>query len=169
MRKCLKYLLIMLFIGSLGSVLMNNSRLTIDEGEKVLPRGSQARIRVFKNEVVIQSKNEPTKRIKQPRSGEIVVEVDDTGRVLVRQPGYWPKLVLVPQLGIVASKRIEPTISVQFLRSERLGLATSLGITPSIVYLSLDKDILTNASLGFFYGYDLAMDNRVGIKFSLFF
>jgi hypothetical protein len=136
-----------------------------------LPKEVISEVTVNRDKIVIREQSKPTQTLKLPKSGQVKIVTNKEGvepQVEVEKASWMPNLVCLPQLGICASKQIEPLLGVQFVRCEPIQTGIGVALTPSLVGLTLEKDILDNASVGLLWGYDKELHQTVGLVFSLF-
>jgi len=134
-----------------------------------LPENAISRVTVAKEGISIEEKKGTIHKIPLPKTDKVIVITDKDGSVSIEKSSWMPELVCLPQMGISLSRTLEPQLGLQFLRSEPFGLGVSLGITPTILSLNLDKDVLSNSYIGLFVGYDKDLHNTIGFRFGLFF
>lgn len=134
-----------------------------------LPKNLYNRVVVASNRLLVQTREGKVSSVIVPRTGKIAITTDTKGNTSIEQPSWVPTLCVLPHLGTSLSQTIEPSIGLQFLRSERLLVGVSLNATPSRAYLSIDRDIFRNSLVSANFGYEWSGRSFVGIGFSLYF
>lgn len=130
---------------------------------KQIPSDSKAIVTILPDKVLIND-GSTLKEVKIPKSGKSTIDMKKSGEVLVEGPGWMPILCTVPNVGINFGKKVEPYVGVQLIREEPLGLGLGPNLSPSMVGISLDKDLGNSVVLGIQYGYTFEGDSRVSFK-----
>jgi hypothetical protein len=119
----------------------------IDNNVKPLPANTQALVTVSKSRVVVQDKDS-VEEVAVPKFGTIRVRVADTGQVVLESANWLPRLGVRPYVGAAYTGRLEPILGIQVLRIEPIQLGLSLDVTPSLLGVSINKDVSDNAIAG---------------------
>ena len=114
---------------------------------QALPKDTQAVVTIKKNKVTVQDRN-VIKEIVIPKFGTLAIRVTDKGQVVLESSNRLPRLGVRPHVGVAYTGRIEPVLGIQVLRIEPMQLGASLCVTPSLIGLSIDKDLTDNAIVG---------------------
>jgi hypothetical protein len=89
-----------------------------------------------------------TRSIPLPKFGDTKITVKDSGAVVVEKEYNFIETGVRPHAGIAYTGKVEPMVAIQCVRIEDWELGVSGVITPSLVGISLDKDISSNALAG---------------------
>ena len=140
---------------------------------KVLSKGpelapGELRLDLGNKELVIYEEGKPVKRVAVPRTGTRRITKKQSEDVQIERLSWMPEVVLLPQIGISLGRQLEPLVGIQWLRIRPLKVGLSLNITPQMVGIGIERDILSNCNLGLVYG--LSYDNYTlwALKFALF-
>lgn len=125
-----------------------------------LPQDVSVRVQEKGRQLVVRTQKD-TKVLTKPRMGEAKIDVKDDGTIVASNP--WVSVGAVPNIGVVYHGELEPSIGIQIVRQEDMGLGLGVDATPTMVGISLSKDVWDNSAVGIFYAKD-----SVGVKFSLF-
>lgn len=137
--------------------------------QESLPEGVKRIISVDRAKVVDTTRG-GSKVAVMPKFGAIEVRVRDNGDVVLATTGYMPIVGIRPYLGASYCGKIEPLLGVQLVRVEPWGLGLGVDATPSLVGVSLNKDVLANSIVGIGVGATLNnLSRQTYIHFSLAF
>lgn len=171
MKHILIYILVSLLIISLGYNYSKYLSRPPVKTQTELPEKVLSEVVVTKGTVVIKSREKADQTIYIPKSGKVVIRTNRENvvpTVEINKASWIPSLASLAHVGISVSSKIEPMFGIQLIRQETFRLGISLNITPSMVGISLDRDILDNASIGLMYGYDRELLNRIALHLSLY-
>ena len=139
---------VMAGIAMLSVYMMLNTGKPTATAVKRLPKGTAATVTVNRSKVISQDSKNNIKVIPIPKFGELKFIVTDKGEVVLKSTGWMPQLGTRPYLGIAYTGKIEPLVGIQVMRLEPIGLGVSFDMTPSLIGISLSKDIFDNTLLG---------------------
>jgi len=135
---------------------------------EALPRGASATIKVSPTQVRVNTGTKIS-TIKVPKFGEANIKVTPKGEVIAESTSYWPTTGTRVHMGVAYSGRVEPLVGVQLVRIEPLEVGVSVDATPSMIGVSLSKDVLSNSLAGLGIGIDYEANKRVYTYFSVSF
>jgi len=162
-------MIILLVAIGVFSLYMALQKPTAVKDVKPLPKNTQALVTVSRSKVVVQDKDS-VEEVAVPKFGELRVRVTNTGQVVLESANWLPRLGVRPHVGVAYTGKIEPILGIQILRIEPIGLGLSLDATPSLIGLSLDKDVSDNAIVGLGTGISAVdMSQRYFVFLSLSF
>jgi|GEM_PF-6272216 len=125
---------------------------------------------VENGKIIVKQQGKADKSLSIPKSGKVTYRQTIEGEQKLLTPGWFPRLVVLPHLGISCRGiKVEPIVGVQLLRVEPVQLGISFNITPSNINVSLDKDLFNNSLVGIYYGMTNDGTNCLGFHFSLLF
>jgi len=119
-------------------------------------------------ELTIYEEGKAPKRVAVPKTGTRRIAKKLSEDVQVERLSWMPKVVFLPQLGISAGLRLEPLAGIQLIRLMPLRVGLSCNISPSMVGLGIERDILSNSCVGLMYGYDWQGYSRLYLTFKVF-
>jgi hypothetical protein len=135
---------------------------------KPLPPRTQAIVQITKGKVIATDKKQ-TRIVNIPKFGEIIVKVTDKGEVVLCSTGWMPQLGIRPYLGMAYTGKIEPLLGAQVVRIEPLQVGIGVDMTPSLIGVSLSRDLTQNSLVGIGTGLCSEMTQKYYVFFSLSF
>jgi hypothetical protein len=158
-----------IIIGLLAASTLLERRSTQTRVDTAISSENISEAVISRSNTIIKSHGNDNIVIKAPKTQEILIETTKTGELNIKSPGYLPVLSVLPQFGVAFSRTIDPQIGLQFLRSEAAGVGVSVGVSPKMISLHIDKDIQDNSYFGIGLGYRDDLNTGILVRWGLFF